>query len=219
MKYPFGREVKSGLDLAYRVTSVQNFTGGGNYATINYTAPGGVNLMTMGNSVKQQVSWNDRLQATMLQVTNLGNTSLLTLGLYPCSGGAISCSSGNTGNVQSQAITMRGVNLTQSYTYDNLNRLTGVTENSGVLENYGYTPGTGNRYITAHSNILPALTNETPVDSGSFNTKNQIQTWVYDPAGNLKQIASPSRNFTYDAENHQVTAAVSGATAAYTYDH
>ena len=36
MQYPSGRQLTYGLDAADRVTTVQNVTGGGNYATLAY---------------------------------------------------------------------------------------------------------------------------------------------------------------------------------------
>jgi len=62
---------------------------GTNYASlIQYTAPGGISSMIMGNGVTQQLSWNDRSQPAVLQVNSPTNTSLLTLGFFPCSGSA-----------------------------------------------------------------------------------------------------------------------------------
>src|SRR5258708_10693074 len=151
MTYPSGRRVHYGLDASDRVNVVQNLTGGGNYATIAYTAPGGMNALTMGNGVTQQVSWNDRLQPTALSVKTASQTSLLALSFFPCPGGSTSCSSGNNGNLLGQTITLPGpVSLTQSYTYDGLNRLQSATENSGTLQNYSYA-GNGNRFVTSQS--------------------------------------------------------------------
>ncbi len=84
MAYPSGRQVNYVLDAADRVTTVKNITGNGNYATVNYKASGAVNTMTTGNGVTQTFSWNDRVQPTGVAVTGSGQTSLLTLGFFPC---------------------------------------------------------------------------------------------------------------------------------------
>lgn len=63
MTYPSGRQVNYALDAADRVTTVQNVTGGGNYASnISYTADGGLTGMTLGQGLTQTMTWNDRLQ-------------------------------------------------------------------------------------------------------------------------------------------------------------
>jgi RHS repeat-associated protein len=66
---------------------------------------------------------------------------------------------------------------------------------------------------------LPALTLETPQASTWFTaSSNRIAGWNYDAAGNVAQVGSMSRSFTYDVENRQVTATINGNAAAYTYD-
>ncbi|HEV8414604.1 MAG TPA: RHS repeat-associated core domain-containing protein [Bryobacteraceae bacterium] len=228
MKYPSGRQVKYGLDAADRIATIQNVNANTNYAAISYTAPGGISTMTTGNGVSQQVTWNDRLQPIGLQVNSASNSSLLTLGFYPCPSNATSCTTGNNGNLQSQSIAFPALNgspalnLTQVYSYgDNLNRLTGVTEGGVSLETYGYA-GNGNRWVSYHSQVapavLPSLTQETPQASNAFTSANQVVGWTYDANGNVIQPGIAARSFTYDAENRQVTATINGSTASYSYD-
>ncbi|MCU1340162.1 MAG: hypothetical protein JWO19_5743, partial [Bryobacterales bacterium] len=102
--YPSGRQVKYVLDAVDRVMTIQNLNAGTNYATINYTAPGGISTMTTGNGVTQQVSWNDRSQPVGLQVNSASSSSLLALGFSPCPSGQPSCPSGNNGNLRSQTV-------------------------------------------------------------------------------------------------------------------
>ncbi len=175
--------------------------------------------MTTGNNVVQTVTWNDRAQPTNLQVTS-GVTNLLTLGFYPCAGQVTSCASGNNGNLQSQTITQPGLSRTQTYSYDNLNRLTAATENGspGWTQNYQYDVN-GNRWVSANTN-LPALSLETPIASSWYSgtVPNRINTWTYDAAGNVMQVGGMTRTFAYDAENRQVSATINSATATYGYD-
>jgi RHS repeat-associated protein len=219
MTYPSGRQVTYAVDAADRVTAVTNVSGGGSYATVSYNAPGAITSMTMGNGVVQNFTWNDRVQPTQLAVTHSGS-SLLTLGFFPCAGGATSCSSGNNGNLQSQTITLPGLSVTQNYTYDHLNRLTNAAETGGAgwSQNYGYDHP-GNRFVNT-STGLPALTLETPSAATSFSTtvQNQVAGWTYDGAGNLLQPGSVARSFSYDAENRQVTANINGSISTYAYD-
>src|SRR5579864_2706176 len=102
--------------------------------------------MTMGNGITQQFSFNDRFQLTGLQAG-----SNLHLGFFPCAGQATACNN-NNGNIQSQTIGLPSLNLTQTYTYDNLNRLTQAQETGGVTwsQSFGFDPnGNGNMYVSS----------------------------------------------------------------------
>jgi RHS repeat-associated protein len=226
--YPSGRKVGYVPDTADRVATVQNITAGTNYATLQYTAPSGLYKMTTGNGAIQQVSWNDRQQPTSLIATS-GSTNLLTLGFYPCTSQSTSCSTGNTGNVQSQKISFPAVgsapalNVTQTYSYDNLNRLTSAQETGGTggwTQNYNQDLA-GNHWVSYSSSTLPALTLETPQAPTWYSASsvpNRISGWSYDSAGNVLQVGGMARNFTYDAENRQVTATIGSAMATYAFD-
>ncbi len=238
MTYPSGRQVDYQLDSADRVTTVQNVTGGGDYASsIGYTPNSDLSGMTLGNGVTQNFTWNDRLQPTGMTATG-GGATLLGLGFFPCSGGATSCATnagagtGNNGNLLSQTITMpvpgqpqNPLNLTQSYTYDHLNRITGAQETGGGAnwsQAYGYDV-LGNRWVSSNTG-LPNLPLETPVASSWYSTTlpNRYAAWTYDNTGNVLQMGSVVNSFTYDAENRQVTAcfncAVGSPTGTYAYD-
>jgi RHS repeat-associated protein len=192
--------------------------------------------MTLGNSstLTQNYTWNDRFQPVAMTATQGGNT-LLQLNFYPClTNGtpATSCASGsgngNNGNLLSQSITMTtpgqpNLSLTQTYAYDHLNRLTQAQETGGGAnwaQTYNYDT-VGNRWIAqSNSTGLPALTLETPQAQSWYSTTvpNRIVGWGYDKNGNVTQVGSMARSFTYDAENRQVTATVGSATATYAYD-
>ena len=149
--------------------------------------------MTVGQGVTQQLAWNDRLQPTELQVNQPFSSPLLALALYPCPGSATACSSGNNGNLQSQLIASPGLVVTQTYSYDRLNRLRGATESGGGAnwtQGYGYD-ALGNRWVSTNSG-LPALTNETPQSASWFSTtapnRIGVSGWNYDNNGNLLQV-------------------------------
>ena len=59
---------------------------------------------------------------------------------------------------------------------------------------------------------------DTPLTSNWFTSQNRIAGWSYDGAGNLLGIGGMPRNFTYDAENRQLSATINGATSIYSYD-
>jgi RHS repeat-associated protein len=233
-----GRQVNYLLDAADRVQTVQNGTGGGNYASIGYTPANGEQSVTMGNGVTQQMVWNDRLQAVGLSAAT-AEGSLLTMGWYPCPQNQTSCATstnagvttGNNGNLLFQTVSfpaignVPGLSLTQSYTYDQLGRLKTAGEGTGSWsQTYGYT--NGNRYVSANSGF--SLSPSTPTVASNFDSKNRLQVngAAYDngqPSGNGNQTAIGGYTYTYDAENRMVSAVLSaGATlvssAGYVYD-
>ncbi len=153
---------------------------------------------------------NDRFQPIGMTAKQ-GATTLLGLGLFPCPTNGTACASasgtGNNGNLLSQTITMPGLSqLTQTYLYDHLNRLTQAQETGGGAnwsQTYSYD-AVGNRWIVpTQSTGLPALTLETPQAQSWYSTtvSNQIASWTYDGNGNVLQEGTLARSFTYDAEN------------------
>src|SRR5690242_16354381 len=50
--YPSYRQIQYGLDGADRVTSVKDVASGTNYATVSYTAPGGIDTMSLRNGCR-----------------------------------------------------------------------------------------------------------------------------------------------------------------------
>ena len=229
--YPSGRQITYTLDAADRVSAVTGSLSGvpTNYAqSIAYTPASGISSMVTGSgngALTSTLTWNDRLQLTGLNVTNPSTSQILGLSFYPCSGSATACSSGNNGNLQSQTISVPSLgSLTQTYSYDALNRLTAAAESSSTLEQYSYD-GFGNRWVPNHNSSLPALSVETP--TGNVYTTpipNRITGWTYDNAGNILSVPlsqNNNRNFNYDGENRQVVATITGVNgiqASYAYD-
>ncbi|MGA2434737.1 MAG: RHS repeat-associated core domain-containing protein, partial [Bryobacteraceae bacterium] len=212
------------LGLTDRITAVQDQSTQSTYAALSYLAPGQLSAELLGNGVLENLTWNDRLQQTQISV---GSGNLLALHFYPCQGGVTQCSN-NNGNIQSQTIAVPQIgaapalNVSQTYTYDALNRLTGATETGGTTdwsEQHGYDVW-GNHWIPILGRTnLPALTTDVPVSSGNINPNNNrlaTTSVAYDNDGNATQIAS--QLMTYDAEDRQVTATGAGAAAQYVYD-
>jgi RHS repeat-associated protein len=126
----------------------------------------------------------------------------------------------NNGNVMSAGIAANGVNITQSFGYDKINRLTGSSETGGPgwTRNYGYD-NWANGWVTANSGLTLASTTPFCTSTCSnFDTNNRlnIMSSAYDVAGNQTGIASSLS--AYDAENRQISYALGGVTTTYTYD-
>jgi RHS repeat-associated protein len=220
--YPSGRTVTYSFDNAGRVNALsgvyqQNttpYTSGVNL--IGYAPHGAIASVSLGSGVTETTSFNAKLQPITIQAGNL-----LTLS-YGFS------STQNNGNVGNQTIyfpqrgAVPGLNVTQFYLYDAVNRLTTFSETgSQVNQNYGYDPsyGFGNRWIasgwTPYTGLQPTA-NVFP--SNRWADGSGV---AYDPAGNQTQITlggSGSPNFTYDAENRQATAVINSTPTLYSYD-
>lgn len=219
--YPTGRKVNYVPDTAGRINSIQNDANQANYASaIGYTAAGNVSSLTLGNGITEQPSWNDRLQMTGLSAS-LSSANLLQLGLYPCANQLTSCASGNTGSLQSQTIAGPGIGMTQSYSYDPVNRLSSAGEGAGSWsQTFGYDDGNGhnrgNMYVATHSGYQ--INNFTPVGASNFDNSNRlsVQSAGYDTAGNQTAIGGFGQAF--DAEGRMTSVTVNGATVNYVYD-
>ena len=225
--YPSGRAVSYSYDSGNRVTGVSGVLSGAskNYATsIQYAAHGPLASMALNNSTTEQWTFNNRLQPTQTLVgastCTIGTNCPLVLSYFYCANSQSSCTT-NNGNLASQTIQRNAQAWAEAYTYDSVNRLGGVQENSVSLQSYGYDPN-GNWYLASYNGALvPAPTTETPRTASWYLPNNRVNTWGYDNAGNLTAISGVSKSFTFDAENRQVSANIGGTggtNASYTYD-
>ncbi len=165
--------------------------------------------MRLGNG-----RWETSLYNTRGQVTQIG------LGLGPNSQNLLKLELGygnntkNNGSLREQKITVpnvgttNGFTATQTYTYDDLNRLLSATEtiNSGqtwkqtfTMDRYG-----NRRYDASNTTTLGSCTEAicNPTISTSTN-RFTSSGWQYDAAGNVTGDAE-GKDFIYDAENHQI---------------
>ncbi len=196
------------------------------------TGTGSGPLATQGfvyDQVRQQLS------STTVTSGLATGPQLLQLGYTYCS---TSCST-NNGNVQSATIVVpspNALNLTQSFGYDKVNRLTCADEISGASSaNCGAHPSPlwtqaysydawGNRAVSGYipnPNLTPEATSEF-----SNNQWTLVgSAYKYDLAGNQTSTGtrtSPTviaNSFSYDGENRMVTANMAGmGTVYYAYD-
>src|SRR5205085_3920593 len=85
---------------------------------IQYTAHGAIKAMKLGNGLWEHTNFNSRLQPIEIGLGTSSNTSgtlRLTYGY--------GMSNNNNGNVLSQQIVVGSMDVTQTYSYDELNRL------------------------------------------------------------------------------------------------
>jgi len=207
--YPSGRVVSYDYNVAGQADRVANgeLSSQASYASnIGYAPHGALAGMTLGNGVAETWAYNPRLQATQMQAG-----SLLTIG-YGYS------SSSNNGNPMSQTTTRSGGSWTDSYSYDNFNRLASISESGtgGLSQTFGYD-NAGNRWLASYPG-LPAPTLEVPQTANWYLSNNTINGWSYDNAGNLLAIPNMPRSYTYDAESRQMTSSINGVAVNYAYD-
>ncbi|HBY62863.1 MAG TPA: hypothetical protein DEH78_23825, partial [Solibacterales bacterium] len=160
IEYPSGKKINYAFDSAGRVTEVASpATAGPTYAaSIQYAPHGALKQLTLGNSLVESQSYNERLQMTGV---TLGTRMALRLSYCP---GLFSTCSTNNGNVLRQEIerekTGTGtltLTLRQDYGYDPVNRFTSVSETvlaGGAPGNWSLTFGYdryGNQWINTAS--------------------------------------------------------------------
>ncbi len=219
--YPSGRVVLTEYDSAARIAGVKNQATGLYYAgatssdTVNrmqYAAHGAVSVMKLGNGKWEHTNFNSRLQPTQI---GLGSSSVDSSLLQLDYGYG---TANNNGNVLSQTITIGSTVMSQSYSYDSLNRLSSATETSAWSQTYDYDRY-GNRAVRNTSYMpQPQLTPQSAFagDMSAFSaTNNRLVASQYDAAGN-QTVDAQSRTFTYDAENRQLT--FNGTAGQYFYD-
>jgi len=93
-----------------------------------------LSVMRLGNSRWEHTNYNSRLQPEQIGL-GTSSTDSSTLRLDYTYG-----TTNNNGNVQTQRIVAGSLDVTQNYTYDELNRLATANESSGAnwQQNYGY---------------------------------------------------------------------------------
>jgi YD repeat-containing protein len=251
--YPFGRNVSGVVDGANRLQSVTGTRGGTTtqYAqSVLYAPHGGIASMLLGNGLTEQTCYNNRLQVTNIRLGTGIPDSICTGGSadawqltvgYPAS-------PINNGNVSSQNTVLRKTDgttqtQTQSYLYDNVDRLTSVTEGATWNQGYGYDQY-GNRWVSSSSLPLNMATpvagpqfdtatnhiSKTPADvampAGAYDPDGElvnhpnIGQMQYDTEGRMTQFVSGGQttSFQYDGMGHRVAKTGSTGTTIYVYD-
>jgi RHS repeat-associated protein len=186
--------------------------------TNGFVPNGGLRKLTLGNGVTETAAYNNRLQPCRMNENTSGGyyhtcgdstptSSLLDL-TYGYNAGT-----SNNGDVTSWSAT-GNLPFNRSYTYDNLNRLSTMTEtaSSQTCKNLSQSyDAWGNRVgQTTTSNCYQLQTN-----GADANNRLIGPPYAYDAAGNMTNDGTHS--YTYDPEN-RVLQIDNGSTAEYLYD-
>ena len=228
MTYPSGRKVNYSYDGVGRLSSFTGNLGNGQlrtYSAITQYHPAGmIERETFGTQTPlyHKKRYNNRLQLGDLRLS-IGSDALsydrgALLFLHGPNAventDPLANDPTNNGNLVKQMhyVPLAGggevVPQADTYTYDALNRISGVVEPNVFTQTYGYDPW-GNRRITGATG---GVNNYNPTyDSGS----NRIVGLGYDQAGNITSDVLTGGTMTYDAESRLLTASSGGT---YTYD-
>jgi RHS repeat-associated protein len=231
---PSGRVVENKFDDAGRINEVlQRLNNVGETrsyaANLSYAAHGALDGIKLGNGLWEQTRFNVRLQVGEIRLgTTAGGVDKLHLG-YDY-GVTV-----NNGNMRAQTINAPAIGnipaftATQTYEYDDLNRLKKFSETTGLTQVFDYDRY-GNRTLGAGT-TFPALPPDgidrfnNPKISQTTNRIEDNQGYGYDKVGNLTRDAA-GKLYGYDADNLQVTinggmypgGVSSNGAASYYYD-
>ena len=215
--YPSGLTVKTCYDAAGRISGVSdNATPAASYASgFDYAPHGVLAELKLGNNLYEYRDYNTRLQPQEIGLGTFdGGSDKLKLQFK------YGESNNNNGNVLKQIITRPSLTaLTQTYTYDKLNRLKTAAESgagTAFSRSYGYDRY-GNRAVTANSGLPTSPLMPTATTNFSTSTNRLTLTGAgYDNSGNLT-ATSLGETLAYDAENRLASYTLSSATTSYKY--
>jgi RHS repeat-associated protein len=191
LTYPDGRVVNQSYDGASNLQSVvfDNWNGqhvGYSYVSAaSYWPDGSPHTMTLGNGVVQTFDKNNRGQLAGISANAIGPALNATL-FAKQFGYTSQTQSANNGNIM-QATDLLKANRSQSFGYDQLNRLTSFSTQDATLAQTYSIDSFGNLKQAGTQNFQPIYT-----------TGNRIQDgFGYDGNGNVNTIANPGGGTSY----------------------
>ncbi|HYV09785.1 MAG TPA: RHS repeat-associated core domain-containing protein [Pyrinomonadaceae bacterium] len=216
MTYPSGRVITTGYDEAGRLAGVRDqssgiyYAGGASTDTTNrvqYAAHGAVSVMKLGNGLWEHTNFNTRLQPTEI---GLGTSGISTsvVGLTYNYG-----TTNNNSNVLSVSYAGGGLNYTQSFGYDPLNRLTSASESgsawsqTNAYDRYGNRQidyGGGNYNLTFSSSTNRITTSGYSYDSAGNLTNDPVHSYGFDAENKIKSVDGVSDVYRYDGDGNRV---------------
>jgi RHS repeat-associated protein len=230
-QYPSGRVVTSAYDGAGRLNSLtgalSSTVASKNYATsFTYTAPGGISSLNLGNGLWENTTYNSRLQPIQMGL-GTSSTDSSTFGLSYTFGvlnGQTVDTTKNNGNIQSETITPgAGTPITQTFTYDQVNRLATAAETNGGSTTWSRSFSYdvfSNMWVSAPGGSPGIPLNPlTPTAQTAYSTanNNQLAESTYDLSGNQSEDGQGGMYY-YDGENRMTRCTVADVQSSYSYD-
>lgn len=215
--YPSGRTVKNDYDEVGKLSIVSGLAPNQSWKTYasdfdySLTDTGAVSQVKLGNGRWESTVYNKRLQPTLVRLgTTHDGTELMKLN-YGYG------TTDNNGDIHTQTITVptsgvsTGFTATQTYGYDDLDRLNSAVEVSGGQTSWRQTfnyDQFGNREVVTagQSATTPEIVGDNPVASTANNriTPRAGELYQYDDAGNLT-VDRAGNAYSFDGENMQAT--------------
>jgi RHS repeat-associated protein len=218
--YPSGRVVRTAYDGLGRLSSVKGEKGGTTktYASsYGYTSQGLLSKVKLGNGLWEHTTYDPK----RLQVKEIG------LGISSADSSYLKLTYGygtaaaNNGNVATHSITAPGLSVTQSFLYDELNRLETATEKKGTViqwrQGFAYDRY-GNRRLDLSVTTPAPQPGQNPLINPANNQISSagVQSSVqYDLVGNMTRD-NAGYGYQYDAESRLV--GFSATSSVYSYD-
>jgi len=240
--YPSGKVVEFDYDSTGDLRKVTGHTGGADtlYAnSFTYASHGEVEKVRLGNGRWETTEFNARRQITQVSLGYSETDAGLWKTTYEYGDwqSTILDPQKNNGSLARQTITVptigqvAGFIAIQTYSYDKLDRLKSATETIGgnqswkqtfVYDRYGnrnFDPANTTLMSTESSAVKVANPEVLPSNNRykSDQDNDSQDDYLYDASGNLTRNAN-AKNYTYDAENRQVTSTGSNLSMSYSYD-
>jgi len=193
--YPDGENVNYAYDNEGRVKSASGVVN-----NITYNSRGQIELLTYANGTQTEYHYNINRAWLNWSRVKKGGTNLYQANYTYYADGLV--------HTQNSPTNPLSTNLT--YTYDHLNRLTGVS--GGQSESYGY-------------NAIGNVTSKTGMGSYSYGagsagphavTSAGGNSYSYDANGNM--TGGAGRSLTWNVDNMLAAVSYQGTTTQYTYD-
>ncbi|HET9182944.1 MAG TPA: RHS repeat-associated core domain-containing protein [Candidatus Angelobacter sp.] len=229
LHYPSGAVVTYTPDSAGRFTAAVDSVNSINYVTsAAYQADGQMTGFVSGNGaalggIASAFTYNKRLQPVNMSATSPSQT-VFSIGYDFHAGNGTAGSGTDNGNVWS-IFNYRDRTRDQSFTYDQLNRLTSAQNagtNCAAATLNGKTEYWGNSYgYDAWGNLTDKTITKCGAENfhpGAASVNNQLPGYGYDAAGNMTSDPTDGVSSTYDAENRISTANTPQGVFTYTYD-
>ena len=180
-------------------TVVDNNLSGQNTTTYSYDNASNVATVKIPNGLTSTFTYDALNRLTELSTPPVADYKY-TLGL--------------TGN-RTSATELSGRAL--QWSYDNIYRLTGETI-AGDPANNGGDNGSATYTLDPVGNRTSATSTLSGIDpiAGSYNPNDQLSSETYDANGNVTNTGGMS--YTYDSENHMLTASGNGKSISMVYD-
>jgi YD repeat-containing protein len=209
---PWGAAVAYAHDATGRVTSVTG-TGGGasTYATnMQYRAWGALHHLDYGNSLKLDLTYNNRLQPTEYALKTAGGSTVLGVQYRYTT---TTTSTDNDGRVKFSH-DLSNSNLDRTYTFDHVGRIQHAT--SGTLQSSPGGSYWSGPFDQGYSyDVWGNLNGRTWRTFGSY-----ASGWQYDADGRLLQSTDggTTRQYSYDAAGQMLTSTETGRSVTLGFD-